>query len=228
TLTASVPAADTAEVTETPTITADTAAADTAAVGESAQVAVIGELKWRFAVDWDNDGDFTGPGEDVTDRVLASGGFSATFGRDQARALAPPAAGRAAFTLNNQSGDYSPDRPDSPLAGDLLPSRPVRATVELDGETHTLFRGHLDDYEVKVERNAWTVAATALDPLARFRGAIISTRLYQGIRTDQALNVILDEVGWPDTPLNVNANFVDGTTGWNPVNSTLTSTSEVL
>src|SRR5690606_3017383 len=70
TLTASVPAADTAEVTETPTITADTAAADTAAVGESAQVAVIGELKWRFAVDWDNDGDFTGPGEDVTDRVL--------------------------------------------------------------------------------------------------------------------------------------------------------------
>lgn len=196
-LTATVPATDSGTLGEAAAVEATAAGSDTAALTETANLVVIGELDWRFAIDWSGDGTFTGPGEDVTGRVLAAGGFTTSFGRDQARALAPPASGRAAFMLNNQSGDYSPDRADSPLAGDLLPAREVLATVDLNGETHTVFRGHLDEYQVKVERNSWTVEATALDPLAKLQGAEISTPLYQGVRTGTAIGYLLDAVGWP-------------------------------
>lgn len=196
-LSATATATDSGTLTETAVTSVTASASDSGTLAESATRVVMGELSWRFAIDWNNDGDFEGAGEDVTERVLASGGFSTSFGRDQARALAPPAAGRAAFTLNNQSGDYSPDRSDSPLADDLLPARPVQATVDLNGETHVLFRGHLDDYEVKVERNRHTVDATALDALADLNGVDISTPLYQGVRTGDAIGYLLDAVGWP-------------------------------
>jgi hypothetical protein len=187
-----------------------------------------GEAHFTFAVDWNADGDFTGPGEDVTERVLASGGFSTEFGRDQARALSPPAAGRAAFTLYDASGDYSPENTASPLAGDILPARQVESTVELDGVTRTLFRGHMDDYQLKVERNRKTVDVTALDALAVLRGTKISTGLYRGLRTDQAITVILDAVGWPDTPLNANPYMASGITDWTALNCTLAHSTSVV
>lgn len=189
--------ADSGTLTETASSDVASAAADSGTLAEAATRVTIGELDFRFAIDWNADGDFDGPGEDVTDRVLAKGGFSTSYGRDQARAYAPPATGRAGFSLSNTSGDYSPDRADSPLAGDLLPAREIDATVDLNGETHTLFRGHLDDYKVKVERNDWSVDATGLDPLAKLQGATISTPLYQGIRTGTAIGYLLDAVGWP-------------------------------
>lgn len=157
----------------------------------------VSDLALSIAIDWDDDGDFTGPGEDVTERVLAAGGFTASLGRDQARALAPPASGRGAFSLDNTSTDYSPENTDSPLAGDVLPARGVLATAALNGVAHTLIRGHLDEYELKVQRNSVTVDCTALDPLAKLKGTSISTQLHKGIRTGQAIGYVLDAVGWP-------------------------------
>lgn len=190
-------ASDSATLTQTAALAAATTGADSAALTESALITILGVPIFRFAVDWDGDGDFTGPGEDVTERVLARGSFSATFGRDQARALSPPASGRAAFTLNNTSRDYSPDNAGSPLAGDLLPARGVQSTVDLNGTRHTLFRGQMDDYQVKVAHNDYSVDVTALDVLAQLKGAKISTPLHQGIRTGDAIGYILDAVGWP-------------------------------
>ncbi|MFC5744838.1 hypothetical protein [Actinomadura rugatobispora] len=185
---------------------------------------VPGEAHFRFAIDWDGDGDFTGPGEDVTDQVLAKSGFSTEFGRDQARALSPPASGRATFTLNNISRNYSPDNPASPLADDLLPAREVLSTVELDGVTRALFRGHLDDFEVKVEKNVREVDCVAFDPLAKLKDNKVSTQLYAGIRTGEAINVILDAADWPADlrDLDVGATVIrwwweEGTDAWDAI-----------
>lgn len=155
------------------------------------------EPAYGVLIDWNNDADFTDPGDDVTERVLARGNLTVAYGRDQIRALSPPAPGRAAFELNNQSRDYSPDNEDSPLFGLIEPGRPVWARTVLAATTYTLFRGHLDDFEIKPEPQERSVSVTALDPLAKLRDVKISTALYQGIRTGEAVDLILDQVGWP-------------------------------
>lgn len=197
TLTATVPTTDTGTLTETRSITATSTTTDSGALTDTSDVIVIGEATYSLAIDWAGDGDFTDPGDDITDRVLASGGLTAQYGRDQARALSPPAAGQAGWTISNLSGDYSPDRADSPLAGDILPARAVWATVGLNGVVYTLFRGHLDQYQINVDHQNSTVSATALDGLADLKGVKVSTFLYQGLRTGDAIGHLLDAVGWP-------------------------------
>lgn len=197
TLTATVPTTDAGTLTETRSISATSATSDSGTLAEAAIRVVIGEPTFSLAIDWAGDGDFTDPGDDITDRVLASGGLNAQYGRDQARSLSPPAAGQAAWMISNLSGDYSPDRTDSPLAGDILPARAVWATVGLNGVTYTLFRGHLDQYQINVDHMNSTVSATALDGLADLKGVKVSTILYQGLRTGTAIGHLLDAVGWP-------------------------------
>ena len=94
------------------------------AVGAGLGTGYSTKVNWSVAIDWDGDG-FTSA-DDVTQRVLARGGLSAQYGRDQTRELSPMAAGAGDFELNNESRDYSPDNLASPLAGKLLPGRPVR------------------------------------------------------------------------------------------------------
>ncbi len=55
-------------------------------------------LTYKVSIDWLNDGDFVDAGDDVTKRVLARSALTVAFGRDQARALAQTAVGRARTT----------------------------------------------------------------------------------------------------------------------------------
>lgn len=80
-----------------------------------------------FSIDWANNGNYTGVGDDVTARVLED--VSVTYGRDQARALSPIATGSAGFELLNTSRDYSPENTSSPINGFVLPARPVQIQV---------------------------------------------------------------------------------------------------
>ncbi|MEO5875526.1 MAG: hypothetical protein ABIS86_17050 [Streptosporangiaceae bacterium] len=84
---------------------------------------------YTFGIDWNNDGDFSDTGEDVTARVQEE--VTIDYGRDQARALSPIATGSAAFELLNTSRDYSPENTSSPLNGQVLPARPARIQAAL-------------------------------------------------------------------------------------------------
>src|SRR5215207_5667937 len=175
---------------------------------------------FKVEVDLDRDGDYDDTGEDVTARVRRQGAVSAEYGRDQSTALAPTISGRGALILNNASRDYSPRNPTSPLYGNLKPGRPVRITrtVEAVGGyvdeysdpyddlytlspsgtagTYTLFTGHTDDQPINPDIDAKSVTLSLVDSLADFRGQTISTSLYAGLRTDQAIGYILDACGW--------------------------------
>lgn len=81
---------------------------------------------YDFRADWNNDGSFESPGEDLTGRTLARSPIQVEYGRDQARSLAPARAGALSNAdVNNLSRDYSPENAASPLATLLKPGRPL-------------------------------------------------------------------------------------------------------
>jgi hypothetical protein len=153
---------------------------------------------YRVYVDWDGDGTFAAAADDVTDRVLDNvSPVTMRYGRDQARALSPTSPGEASFVVNNRSRDYSPENTGSPLAGKVLPGRQVKVTATSAGSTYTLFQGQLDDFKVQPDYGQRYIDATCLDPLGLLVGVEVSTGMYAGIRTGDAVHRVLDAVGWP-------------------------------
>lgn len=156
----------------------------------------MGAITYDVRVDWNNDGDFSDTGEDITTRVLDRGSIKIQYGRDQARSLSPIAPGQAAFQVDNSSKDYSPDNASSPLFGSLLPGRPMRLQATHNAVTYTLFRGSIDGYDIDPKLAERSVTFTGLDSLGDLATIIISTGLYQTIRTGDAIRAILDAIGW--------------------------------
>jgi hypothetical protein len=156
---------------------------------------------YEFLVDWNDDGDYSDTGEDITARVLGTRQpVKFAYGRDQARALSAIRAGEVAFSVNNESKDYSPDNSSSPLFGNLEPGRPVLIRATFSATTYDLFRGFLDGYELRPssKANVSTVEFTALDLLHKLAQADMSTELYSSLQSGEAINKLLDEIGWPE------------------------------
>ena len=149
---------------------------------------------YDLMIDWDNDGEFD-PGDDVTDNIFDQG-VTVSYGRDQERELSPSAVGRAGFVLCNAERIYSPENADGPLYAVLGTARPVSLTVEFQGITYGIFNGRLDDFTVQADRTERSVTFSALDGLALLQNTSLSTAVYQGIRTGDAINIVLDEIGW--------------------------------
>lgn len=135
-----------------------------------------------------------GAGEDVTADIVSD--ITVSYGRDQERRLSPAAVGSANFTLDNSHRRYSPENTASPLYGDLDPARTMRATVTFNGQTHALFRGRVDDFEVHVDYSDRTAGFTFLDGLNDLSGVKLSTAVYASLHTGDLVNVVLDLAGW--------------------------------
>lgn len=148
---------------------------------------------YEFAIDWGNDGTFSGTdvatSELITDVVIS-------YGRDQERQLSPASVGSSSFSLINASRTYSPEWPSSVLFGNLEPARPMRAQVTWGGTTFPLFRGRIDDFNVKADMADRTVDFTFLDAMNDLSNTKLSTPVYEVTRTGDLINLILDEVGW--------------------------------
>lgn len=148
---------------------------------------------YSYTVDWNNDGDFADTGEDITRRVIEA--VTIVLGRDQARAFSPAQPATMDITVNNRSGDYSPENGSSPLAGNLKPGRAIRAQATL-GTTYGLFYGFTDEFNVLPDRNDRKVQFSCRDAMSRLQDYTISTGLSAGIRTGAAIGAILDAIGW--------------------------------
>jgi hypothetical protein len=151
---------------------------------------------YTVAIDWNGDGDFDDPNEDVTADVLASGVVNFQYGRDQARALSPPRVGALDFTLCNADRIYSPENPDSPISADISPAAQIKVEEVINDTLYPLIRGRIDTFEVSTDRGSLSAAITGLDGLALLSSIKISTELYQAQRTGTLVGVILDAVGW--------------------------------
>jgi hypothetical protein len=149
---------------------------------------------YNLAVDWNQDGDFSDTGEDITADNLDD--VTISYGRDQNRQLSPAAIGTASLRLCNVGRDYSPEYSASPLFGNLDPARDARFQVTWAGGTFPIFRGRIDDYNVHAEFEDRSVEFTFLDGLALLQGFRLSTGVYDSLRTGDVINTILDLAGW--------------------------------
>lgn len=152
---------------------------------------------YQVEIDWNSDGDWSDGNEDVTEDVAGPAGVAIQYGRDGAQAFAPSAGGSAGMELDNTSELYTPANQASPLYGLLLPGRPVRMHVTVGPSTYSLFYGRTDDSPLDPDINEQSVQVSMLDGLAELRGQDVSTALYRGIRTGEAIGHILDAAGWP-------------------------------
>lgn len=158
------------------------------------------DARYFVEVDWENNGDFTDPYDDVSDQLLQRISVTTEYGRDDARALLPIAAGQMRFELCDPESVFNDDNPTSPLVGDILPGRPARLRVQdiASGVDTILFSGFIDDIRSNWNRVYSTVPVTVTDGLAaKLQDTEISTAVYWGIKTGDAIEVLLDEVGWP-------------------------------
>lgn len=137
--------------------------------------------------------------DDVTNRVHALSGIAVRYGRDQSRALSPMATGTASFSLINTDGKLLPENTGSPLYGYVRPGLPVTITAILAsaGITAGLFSGNTNDMEILPDLDERLVRITCTDGLGRLRGLTVSTEVYSGLTSGQALHKLLDAAGWP-------------------------------
>lgn len=150
--------------------------------------------QYTVAVDWENDGTFTAPGDDVTQDI--TGDMTVTYGRDQNRQLSPAAIGSSAFSVINVDRSYSSENTSSALYGDLGPARRVRADVTWAGAVYPLFWGRIDDFTLKADRSDRTVDFTLLDETSLLQGTKVTAGVQQSMRTGALINLILDLAGW--------------------------------
>jgi hypothetical protein len=150
-----------------------------------------GKTTW---VDW---GRMVGAGEEIT--ATAPGvisDVSVQFGRDQARSLLPVGPGEASFEVDNVSRELSPENSSSSLAGLLGPGRDVLLEATHAGQAYTVYRGSLDNFDIDTAPGSWVAKFSCVDLFARIKGLPVSTELYPVVRTGEALNYILDAIGW--------------------------------
>jgi hypothetical protein len=160
---------------------------------------------YKLLIDWRDNG-FGDAVDDVTARTLDQRTVvSVRYGRDQARQFAPTSPGESRFELNNVSRDYSPENTSSPIAGFVKPGRRMCLQATSGVTTTTLYAGYLDDLDIRPGINDQSVPAACIDALGTFRGITISTPLYRGVRTGDAIGYLLDAVGWPTAARDLDA-----------------------
>jgi hypothetical protein len=150
---------------------------------------------YQLAVDWSTNGTYTGTLEDVSSYVLP-GDVEISYGRDvsgEVTLTAPSAT--MGFELTNEQQLFSPENVSSPIVGKILPGRRVRFQVTNLGVTYTLLAGVLDKYDVEADP-VGVFSGTVLDGWGRPGSKKLSTDLYRGIRTGDAVNIVLDQIGW--------------------------------
>lgn len=171
---------------------------------------------------------FTGPGEDVTDRVLGlRTPLDISYGRDQARSLSTVQPGETTLEINNMSRDYSPDNPGSVIAGFLDSGKQVLIKATYDGTSHVMFSGYLQDYTINPEKNSRSVTFSCYDILSKLNSNI-STPMYEMLRTGDGVHAILDAIGWPSDKRDIDPGATLMSYWWIEEQSGLESLNDIL
>lgn len=156
---------------------------------------------YKLGLDWSRAGTFTNPYEDAS--VSADSAITIAVGRDTSRVAADLPVGTLDFKIDDGSRVYAPNRTASPLYGKVEPGVPGRLELTVSGPTFALFDGSLD--KLKYDPNNWSLSGTLVDAWGLVSGQTVSTPVYQGKRTGELINVVLDEIGWPADKRSIDA-----------------------
>jgi hypothetical protein len=153
---------------------------------------------YQLAADWSRSGVYTGTLEDVSSYVNDDD-IVVSWGRSDARATEDATAGKLAFALTNIDRQFSDDNSSSPIFGKVLPGTPVRLNVTnpADAGITTVFLGPMDDLDTDPNAAGKDFTASCSDGWGLPGDTKLSTPVYQGQRTGDLIQIILDAIGWP-------------------------------
>jgi len=151
---------------------------------------------YSFLIDWDNNGTFVGPYDDVTPYVHAANWF---LGMKQAYQYMPDES-EATFTLVNTTRIFSPENVASPLYGKMVPHRRMKvvSTNGYEPET-TLWSGYVDyiNPTPMQYKGPFLTEVRGVGPKSILSRAVINLALLEDVTTDEAIAAILDQVQVP-------------------------------
>ena len=154
-------------------------------------------LLWAFEVDWDNDGVFDGSNEarHLTDMLVQRGRRNCI--KADGKGFEKMIIGNLSAVLDNSDERYDPYNTASPLYPNVWKDRFCRLKV-MDGSGGTnydVFTGKIDDIVPITGRNE--VRITAKDGWKILNETKVTIPLQENIRIDEAIDLVLDAVGWP-------------------------------
>ena len=185
------------------------------------------QATYRLLVDWDGDGLFANTESDVWKNVIS---VSTTVGRDYgAQVIGRSIAGQLTAQLHDNTGLYSRFNSNSPLFGLALPSRKVRLTMQMPGETETaIWSGYLDSIRPQPQRGAYSIVelrALGIMSLLEsgIRGVSVQTDIYPG----DAIDLILDAIGIPSGDRLIDDGVAKIERWWSPEQTALEAVREI-
>ncbi len=168
---------------------------------------------YEIYVDWDNDGNFTGPYDNITADVVT---IQLELGRDYASQLTGRSiAGKAVFLLNNNDGKYSPFNSSSVLFGNLLPSRKIQVVMDISGTPVTIWTGFFDVIRPKPDISRLKRAnLIGIGALGQIRERKTNVAMQTSIATGDAIDVLLDRIGWPSSDRDIDTGTITMSRWW--------------
>lgn len=145
-------------------------------------------------VDWNNDGDFSDSGEDVSAAVR----YPVTTSRGRSSATDQAKAGTGSFRLRNEGGDYTPFYASSPLYPNVLPGRQCQVQATYNAVTYDVFRGRCSPEDGRFAPDG-DVSFAMVDAFEDFRKGQSKTALLETKRVDEIITTLLDDYGWSAT-----------------------------
>lgn len=154
-------------------------------------------LLWGIEIDWNEDGNFT----NEADRAV---GFYCNRGREfylnpNGDGFEPIEGGLIYVQLANFDGRYDAFNASSPLYPDVAPGKDVKITVrhKTAGAKQSVFYGVVDDIQPVGYQEDAKVVIKAFDAWKFLRDRKTSVTVQQSIQTGDAIDDVLDDVGWP-------------------------------
>jgi hypothetical protein len=161
-------------------------------------------LLYSIQVDWNKDGAYDGWNES---RFLIPGTFISNRGRENYLRPAGDGferigTGVCTFTLENSTGRYSPRNTSSPLYPHLLTTEERNARVLIkngdSGELYEIITGQLVDFQPTSDGRGRQVLHMRIEDSMRYlRNREANIDIQQGIKTHEAIGMVLDDIGWP-------------------------------
>ena len=146
---------------------------------------------YSIKVDWNNDGDFSDAGEDISSDVR-----SISFNRGRDADLEKAEVGKCRITVRDTTGKYVPENTTSPVYPNLLPARPVQIQATFAAVTYDLFYGYLDDIIPDPHPNAQKAFLPCVDGFDQLIRAKVSMALQVDKKSGQLFTTALDAVSW--------------------------------
>ena len=86
--------------------------------------------------------------------------------------------GKARVTLDNFAGQFSPDNPDGPYYGYLIPGKPLQIDVTWQSSRRILFTGAIEDFKITPALGKRKVDISAKDNFDKVKRATITTSAF--------------------------------------------------